>query len=390
MTSPSKMPLSSKMTSPQKYRLANTLFFFVSGFGYSSWASRIPSIKQQLHLNDAQFGAILFALPVGLILTMPFTGRLLNHYSSKYIMLAGALLFNLVLPLPGIAAYGWQLVVILLFFGSFRNLLNLSMNAQALGVQKLFSKSIMTTFHAVWSLAGFTGAAIGYAMVSFNITPAKHLSSVSLLLMALTAFAYPRTLEEEPSKEQKKFFSMPDKTLLKFALISFASMACENTMYDWSGIYFQNQLHSTKAMATAAFVVFMTAMTAGRLVGDSVVSKWGIPRILQYSGIFVATGFFLCFLIPNKLTSGIGFVLIGIGVSCIIPLVFSLAGKSKTLSSGSALASISTIGYLGFLMVPPTVGFISQWAGLKWAFLIMAALGVLIIVMSRLIQQEAA
>jgi MFS family permease len=374
--------------SSKGYRLATTIFFFVSGFGYSSWASRIPAIKEQLHLSEAEFGAVLFAFPIGLMLTMPFTGRILNLFSSRYCMLLGAILFNIVLALPGFAAFVWQLVIILLIFGGSRNILNLSMNAQALEVQRLYPKSIMTTFHAIWSLAGFAGAGLGYVMVTQKIDPSHHLLGISVAMLAVTACFYPLTIDTEPLKEKKKFFSMPDKTLLKFAIICFVSMACENTMYDWSGIYFQNVLHASQKITTAAFVFFMTAVTLGRFCGDYVVMRFGIKKILFYSAVFISSGFLICFLLPFIIPTIIGFVLIGVGVSCTVPLVFSIAGKSKNLSSGSALTSISTIGYLGFLIVPPMVGFISEALSMKWAFLIMALLGGIMIFMVNQISEE--
>jgi MFS family permease len=376
------------MNSPKGYRLANTVFFFVSGFGYSSWASRIPSIKAQLHLSEAQFGAVLFAFPIGLILTMPFTGRLLNKYSSRYCMLLGAILFNFFLALPGFTAFVWQLVIILLLFGASRNILNLSMNAQALEVQKLYPKSIMTTFHAVWSLAGFAGAGLGYVMVTQNIAASYHLLGISVAMMAITACFYPMTILTEPLQEKRKFFSMPDKNLIKFALICFVAMACENTMYDWSGIYFQNILHASPKLTTAAFVFFMTAVTLGRFLGDFAVMKFGIKQILLISGVFITAGFLICFLLPFIYPTIAGYFLIGIGVSCVVPLIFSIAGKSKGLSNGNALTSISTIGYLGFLIVPPMVGFISEILSMKWAFLIMAFLGVIMILMVNQIKEE--
>ncbi|HZG23527.1 MAG TPA: MFS transporter, partial [Chitinophagaceae bacterium] len=157
-----------RITSPRQARIAITVFFFISGFGYSSWASRIPSIKQQLNLNEAQLGAILFALPVGLLFTMPITGRLLTLYNSRKIMLAGAILFNLVLMLPGFSNSIWQLVFILVCFGGTRNLLNLSMNALSVEVQNMYNKSIIASFHGIWSLAGFAGAGVGYLMVTYD------------------------------------------------------------------------------------------------------------------------------------------------------------------------------------------------------------------------------
>ena len=366
---------------PKGYRVANTVFFFVSGFGYSSWASRIPDIKNQLHLTEAQFGAVLFAFPIGLMFTMPITGKLLNKYTSRFCMVLGAVMFNIMLSLPGFASYVWQLIIILLIFGASRNIFNLSINAQSLEVQKLYPKSIITRFHAVWSIAVFSGAGLGYVMVTQHIAPSYHLLGVSVFMMALTACFYPLSIHNEPVPVKKKFFSMPEKNLVKFALICFVSMACENTMYDWSGIYFENILKASPKLTSAAFVFFATAVTLGRIFGDYGVMKFGTKKILLYSGILITLGFGICFILPYAYPTIFGYVLIGFGVSCVVPLVFSIAGRSSKLSSGSALTSISTIGYLGFLLVPPMVGFISEYLSMKWAFLIMALLGILMIFM---------
>ncbi|MBK0368889.1 MFS transporter [Flavobacterium agrisoli] len=373
---------------PKAYRLANTIFFFVSGFGYSSWASRIPDIKNQLGLSEAAFGTVLFAFPVGLMFTMPFTGKLLNKYSSRYCMVLGAVLFNVMLALPGFASQVWQLVCILLIFGASRNIFNLSINAQSLEVQKLYKKSIITSFHAVWSLAGFTGAGIGYVMVTQHIAPSMHLLGISLAMMAVTVCFYPMAILTEPVPQaKKKFLTIPEKSMIKFALICFVAMACENTMYDWSGIYFQNVLHASPKLTTAAFVFFMTAVTLGRFLGDSAVMKYGTKKMLLYSGILITSGFLICFVLPYVYPTIVGYVLIGVGVSCVVPLVFSIASKSSNLSTGTALTSISTIGYLGFLLVPPMVGFISEYLSMKWSFLIMSLLGGLMIKMVTKIEE---
>jgi MFS family permease len=367
-----------------RYRIATSVFFFISGLGYSSWASRIPSIQQQLHLNDAQLGAVLFALPIGLILTMPITGKLLGSYSSRKIMVFGAMVFNLVLSLPGFTTNIWQLALVLFCFGSARNLLNLSMNAQAVQVQQLFPQSIMTTFHGIWSIAGFTGAAIGYLMVSMNVAPSWHLFSVSLLLLVFTIYYYPRTFPDQPvqSVVKKPAFSLPDKSLLRYSLICFACMATENVMYDWSGLYFEKVVGTTKPSAVAAFVVYMVAMTSGRFAGDKLVKRLGIQTILLYSGWLILTGLILSVGLPHPLTAGLGFICTGLGVSCVVPLVFSLAGKSKNTNSGQTLAAISTIGYLGFLVVPPMIGFVAEVTSLRISFALMTICGLLIVIMA--------
>lgn len=372
-------------TDARQYRIATSVFFFISGLGYSSWASRIPSIQQQLHLNEAQLGAVLFALPIGLMLTMPVTGKLLGNFSSRKIMMFGAMIFNVVLSLPGFTNSLWQLALVLFCFGSARNLLNLSMNAQAVAVQHLYSRSIMTTFHGIWSVAGSVGALTGLLMVSMNVPPSYHLLLISVLLLAFTMYYYPKTFPDQPVKETTKrpAFSLPDKSLLKYSLICFACMATENTMYDWSGLYFEKVVGASKATAVAAFVIYMVAMTTGRFMGDKLVKKIGIKSILLYSGWLILSGLLLAILLPYPVTAGIGFIFAGLGVACVVPLVFSLAGKSKSANSGQTLASISTIGYLGFLVVPPLIGFVAQATSLRLSFAIMAICGLLIVLMVR-------
>ena len=338
-------------TSLTRLRRANAVYFFISGFGYSSWTSRIPGIKESLKLNDAHFGTLLFMMPVGLILTMPFTGKLLDHFKSRTIMLIGAIVYNAVLACIGFCGYTWLLGIALFFFGSSRNMMNLSMNAQAIGVQALYNRSIMSSFHAVWSMAGFAGAAFGYLMVTLNIMPAWHLLGVSLLLTALTLYYYKDALDQRPDHSVKRsIFTLPPKSMLVFSLICFTSMACENTMYDWSGIYIRQVLHGSKAIATIAFVVYMVAMTSGRLAGDRMADRFGIQRILAASGILIFSGFAITVLSPYIPLTLVGYLLTGFGVSCVVPFVFSLAGKIPMSNPGAALASISSLGYLGFFL----------------------------------------
>ena len=374
-------------TSLTRLRRANAVYFFISGFGYSSWTSRIPGIKESLKLNDAHFGTLLFMMPVGLLITMPFTGKFLDHYKSRTIMLIGALMYNVVLGCMGFSSYTWVLGIVLFFFGSSRNLMNLSINAQAIGVQALYTRSIMSSFHAVWSMAGFAGAAFGYLMVTLNVIPGWHLLGVSLLLTALTLYYYRDALDQQPDHTIKRsIFTIPPKGMLIFSLICFTSMACENTMYDWSGVYIRQVLHGTKGVATIAFVVYMVAMTTGRFIGDRMADRFGIRRVLAASGLLITVGFAIIVSSPFIPLTLIGYLLTGFGVSCVVPFVFSLAGKIPMSNPGAALASISSLGYLGFLLVPPMIGYVAQATSLRVSFAIIALMGLLMIRLSSRIQ----
>jgi len=364
---------------PAQARLAATVFFLISGFGFATWASRIPTIQHELGLNEAQLGAVLLALPTGLMLMLPVTGILLHRYSSRQVMLVGAVLYNLALALLGFAAHTWQLVLLLFCFGASRNLLNISVNAQSVGVQALYPRSIIAMFHGFWSVAGFAAAAVGAVLVKANVAPAYHFLGVGILLTGLGLLFFPRTLYLPPTTETRRpgLSALSDPTLLRFGAIAFASMACEGTMYDWSAIYFAKAVHAP--LATVGFATYMVAMTTGRFSGDWLVGRFGIKQMLQVSGLLMSLGMLLAALVPTLLVAGLGFVLVGLGVSCVVPLVFSMAGRSAALSGGAAIAAVSTVGYFGFLIVPPVVGFIAQAANLRWAFALMSGLGVLVV-----------
>jgi len=367
--------------SPRKSRIATAVFFFVSGFGFSSWATRIPTIQQNLHLSEGRLGAVLFALPAGLMCTLPVTGYLLRRFSSRYIMFTGAVLFNIMLCLVGFTQQTWQLVLVLFFFGSSRNLFNISANAQSIGVQKLYDRSIIATFHGIWSVAGFAAAALGSLVVSFSIHPSWHFLTVAIILTSLCIFFFRDTVNQQPQPHerlQKTTIRIPDKALLKLGFICFASMACEGTMYDWSGIYLKKAVHASKEMATAGYAVYMVAMMFGRFTGDKLANSMGVKAMLKYSGLFIMAGLLLAAALPYTVTTALGFMMTGFGVSCVVPMVFSMAGRIKHMSGGPAIAGVSTIGYVGFLIVPPAVGFIAEQFNLRWSIALIALFGALI------------
>ena len=372
--------IASRELSPVRVRLATAVFFFVSGFGFSTWASRIPTIQQHLGLNEAQLGGVLLALPAGLMLTLPVTGMLLQRYSSRNIMLIGAILYNLMLGMLGFVVHTWQLVLVLFCFGCSRNLLNISVNAQSVGVQGLYKRPILATFHGVWSVAGFAAAGLSAILIPANVSLPYHMVLVGVLLTGVAFSFFPSTLALQPKPQaQKTGFTLPDKTLLRFGAIAFTSMACEGTMYDWSSIYFAKAVHAPKEIVTAGYTAYMVAMTTGRFSGDWLVGRFGIKNMLRFSGFLMSLGLLLAAVFPMVITAGLGFVMVGLGVSCVIPLVFGMAGKSSTLGSGSAIASVSTVGYFGFLIVPPVVGFIAEAANLRWSLALMSVLGALMV-----------
>ncbi len=367
--------MNTSLVSKKANRVAVASFFFIAGISFASWASRIPDIKAKLHLSDAALGGVLFALPVGSMTSLPLSGWLVAKYGSKRMITIGVTLYPLILILIGSIATAWQLVGVLFLFGLVGNLCNISVNTQAVGVEALYGRSIMASFHGIWSLAGFTGAAIGTFLVSNDLSPLIHFCLICvaciILLLSVQRFA----LEKDAVHPDQPIFAKPDHALLILGFIAFSSMVCEGTMFDWSGVYFQKVVAVPKELTTLGYAAFMGTMAGGRFIGDRIATRFGKQKILEASGIVITSGLLLAVIFPNIITATIGFLLVGLGVSSVIPLVYSAAGRSKTLSPGVALAAVSSIGFLGFLLGPPMIGFIAQAFSLRWSFTIIAILG---------------
>ncbi|GAC1437944.1 MAG: MFS transporter [Sediminibacterium sp.] len=356
-------------------RWAVAAFFFMAGLSFASWASRIPDIKLKLQLNDAGLGGVLFALPVGLMTGLPLSGWSVSKWGSKRMVTIAAIGYPLTLVLLGLVTHTWQLVGVLFVFGLFGNLFNISVNTQAVGVESLYGRSIMASFHGIWSLAGFTGAAIGTFLVSKDVSPFFHFCLICSMGILLSFIVQGYALSKDSGKSDQPIFAKPDAAIMKLGLIAFGSMVCEGTMFDWSGVYFQKVVAVPKELTTLGYAAFMSTMAGGRFIGDWLTLKLGIQRMLQCSGIVITSGLLTAVIFPTIVPSTIGFLLVGIGVSSVVPLVYGAAGRSKTMSPGVALAAVSTIGFLGFLLGPPVIGFIAQASSLRWSFTLIAILG---------------
>jgi MFS family permease len=351
--------------------------FFLAGITFASWASRIPHIKESLHLSDGGLGSVLFALPVGLMVGLPLAGWAVTTFGSKVTATFATVVYPLTLIILGLAAHVWQLAAGLFLFGIWGNMINISVNTQAVGVESLYGRSIMASFHGVWSLAGFTGAGVGALMVSFGVPPFAHFIVITstMLLLVLIAHRYALATDSGPKNNKQKLFAKPDRDILILGLIAFCCMACEGAMFDWSGVYFRKIVEVPERSTTIGYVAFMCTMATGRFISDRLLTRFGIKPILRTSGILIAAGIAIAVIFPYIITATLGFLLVGFGVSSVVPTVYGIAGKSKHMSPGMAIAAVSSVSFFGFLLGPPVIGFISEASNLKWSFAVMACLG---------------
>ncbi len=366
----------------KRIRIAVALTYFCMGLCFASWASRIPDIKTALKLSDAALGTILFALPVGQFLMMPFSGRLVTHFGSRKVILFALPVYTLCLTNLGLATQGWQLGIGLFLFGIFGNMCNISINTQGIATEKIYDRPIMSAFHGGWSIAGFTGALAGLVMINLKIPPYTHFWIVVSIVLVIISLNYGKLVQGKASptmaSSKKRFFSKPDSTLLQLGVIGFCSMASEGAMFDWSGVYFKDVVQAPASLVILGYTSFMIMMSAGRFIADGLVLRFGRKRLLQVSGIMISSGLFISVFFPYLITSTIAFMMVGLGVSSIVPSVYSAAGRHGKVAPGIALATVSSVSFLGFLMGPPLIGYISAAAGLRYSFAVIGIFGICI------------
>lgn len=369
-----------KISYLNRIRWAVSMFYFGMGLCFATWASRIPDIKTALHLSSGELGSILFAVPLGQLAIMPFSGKLVTRFGSHRILILSLLFYVFSLTNLGLAAQAWQLSLGLFVFGVFGNLANIAVNTQGVYTEELFKKTIMSSFHGMWSFAGFTGALVGLGMLALKLTPYEHFLIVAVLVLLMIAFNYKFLIKakETIKTEKKKLFTKPDSTLIWLGIIGFCCMASEGVMFDWSGVYFKDVVKAPGPLVILGYTSFMIMMAGGRFFGDGLIHKFGRKPVMQISGTVISLGLFTSVFFPYLIPSTIAFMFVGLGVSTIVPTIYSIAGKNSTVPPGEALTIVSSVSFLGFLMGPPVIGYIAELSSLRFSFAFIGVFGVLI------------
>lgn len=361
-----------------KARLATNALFFINGLSFASWASRIPDVKDLLNLGDAALGSVLFAMPVGSLCALPVAGIIIDRFGSHKIALFSTFFYFVSMPLLGNSSSTFQLAIALFIFGFGGDLLNISMNVQAVNVEKIQQRSVMSSFHAVFSIGFMVGAAMGGIIAINNISVFNHLTFIGMIDLAIGVFTYRYLIKSNQQNDNTQpLFALPDRRLLLLGIIAFCGMLSEGAMADWSTLYYKQVLDNSKGFNTAGFTAFTVMMVIGRIFGDKIVKQFGLRRTLMINCLLVFLGMFIALFFVIPIWVVIGFGVTGLGLSTIVPLIYSEAGHSKTVSSGVALAAITTVGMGGFLLGPVLIGFLSEFSSLRIALSSLLLLGLL-------------
>ncbi|MGS2741214.1 MFS transporter [Sinomicrobium sp. M5D2P17] len=376
---------------PEKYvfnnrNIAVGIVFFLLGLSFTTWTSRVADIQQKLNLSDGQLGSVLFAMPVGLWVSLAVSGWLIKKYSSKSVAVWGLVLYHIILVIIGLSNTTIQLVTSLFLSGLFYSAVNVSMNTQGTLAEQNVNKTLLPFFHGIWSVAGFIGASVGTLLIKNGVPTVTQFIVVASLGISIILLAK-RYLFYNPELEQVgKTFAIPEKSLIILGVIAFFAMICESIMYDWSVVYFQKEVHDVKDNIGIGYSAFMAMMTAGRFANSFLLDRYGIRNLMQINACLIFSGTSIAIIYPCLTGSSIGFGLIGLGISSMVPLVAGMASKTKRMAPASGIASVLTIGFIGFLIGPPLIGILSEYFNLRMAFVLLVVSSLFIGSLSRFLK----
>ena len=343
--------------------------FLVHGLVVSTWVSRIPSIKSSLHLGDGVFGLALLGTAIGSVIGIPVCGYFVTRYGSRTAASFTSSLFCLALIPPAFAFNAWTLFAALFFFGFMAGSNDVAMNSQGVAIERLMGTPTMSRFHGMFSIGGITGAAIGGLIAAHSISPQIHLSAAAALILAFAIATGPYLMETRPDAKtpsiRPRLSHMPP-ALLVLSAIGFCIFLSEGAIADWTAIYLKQVLNAGPGIAAAGYAVFSATMSIFRLCGDAITARLGSSWTIRGGAALAACGLASALLVHSPYAALPGIALIGVGYSSIIPLVFAAGGKILGVGEGAGVATVSGLGYMGFLIGPPAIGFISQLTSLRF------------------------
>lgn len=372
-------------------RAAVTGLFLANGLAIGVWASAIPPIKLALHLSDGQLGIALLAFAGGAIVTMTVSGHLAAHFGSGRVALLASFAYAAVLLPPALMPNWPSLIVATMLFGVCNGTMDVTMNGHGALVERAWDRPIMSSFHAAWSLGCLLGASLGGRLLSLGHGPFVSMAATSLAALLLAIFAAPNMRvpgSAQRNAEPPVGFVLPSRAILQVGALAFLCMFTEGAIGDWAGVYLNTVVGVSTAVAAAGFASFSFAMTTGRLIGDRIVKALGRPRVVTIGASLATIGITLTLLFPRIDMAMVGYVMSGLGIANIVPILFGAGGRRTPDHPSIGVAMAATCGYAGFLLSPPLVGVVANAAGLRVGLILLVVSIVVVAVAARRALQE--
>jgi MFS family permease len=367
------------------HRSAITAVFFVDGALFATWASRIPALSDHVHADPGVLGLCLLAPAAAAVVSMPQVGRLLPGRSSSLFCRVAMVGLMVAVMLPALAQTVPELAGALLVVGLTNSTLDLVMNAQGVSIERGMNKPILSSLHAAFSFGGFAGAGLGALAAGLGISPLIHFGfAVALFgVLGLVATArLPRDDHDVDAEAPKLRWTRLPVRLVLIGVACFFSLLAEGGASDWSAKLVRDDLAGTAALGAIAYAVFSIGMGTGRLLTDRLWARWGTGGLLRRSGALAALGFAVGLGVGTVASAIAGFAALGLGLAGVIPTLFRAGADHPGVSTGPALAAVSSLGYLGFLAGPPIIGAIAQLTSLRLASGVLVLAGVVVVLLA--------
>lgn len=361
----------------KRSRIAIKAIFFLNGFVHANYFSRLPRVQDSFHIDNGTTGLVLLTLSLGAFLAMPFTGWLIIRNGSRIITLVALYVYCLLVPLIPVVAPDFNLLLLIFFMlGVASGTLDVAMNAQAVIIEQRWGKPIMTSFHAFFSIGMMFGALAGSLFTKLELGLLMHFGTIAIFCVCIILSLQFFLIHDKPDGQPHEgpAFRLPTAAMVGIGVIAFCSMLGEGAMDGWTTIYMENIALSSKVTAPLGLFSFALAMTIGRIFGDRARLKFGDRKLMIWCGLISAAGLLLTIAITHPYIVIAGFFVIGLGLATVVPIAYSIAGSTKELPPGVGIAMVTTIGYSGFMVGPPVIGFLADSFTLRYALLLVVAL----------------
>ena len=362
-------------------RLATRLAFFAAGFAMGCCAPFFPFIKENVSADKSEFGLLLLCLGIGAIIAMPITGIVSAKRGSKPMILLGGFLMALLIPILVVVESQSILAIIIFLLGASLGTLDVAMNVHAVEVEKIEKRSLMSNFHAQFSIGGLIGAGLMtvFLFFGFSILISSFVSaSITFIAMTLTV----KRLLNVSTVEKTKFM-LPKGVVILLAIFAAIIFLIEGAVVDWGALLIIDRELTTPESAGIGYILFSVAMVIARLLGDGIVKAIGEFKVLIFGVIITILGILIIVLSNITIIALSGFMFIGLGVANLVPIFFSAAGRQSVMPPAIAIASVTTTGYAGILLGPVIIGYVAEVTSLSIGFSILIPLIVLIVIFSR-------
>jgi predicted MFS family arabinose efflux permease len=370
------------MGEAQRGRWAVAALFATNGFVMGAWAVQIPLLLQRHGISTTTLGLLILGLGLGAVGAMLFSGRLIAAYGSRTVARVFSLAAIPALPLIVLAPNLWLLAPLMALLGALVGCMDVAMNANAVEVERRLHRAIMSSSHGFWSLGGFVGGLAGsYVVATWG--PIVQALAVAVVAACLVAAAWPHLINEahapQPVENAPKDHLLPrDLNLWLLGFMALFSMVPEGAVLDWAAIYLGRELGADLFRAGLGFAFFAGAMAVMRFAGDGIRNRFGAVRTLRISGLISAAGLLGGALAPSDVVAILSFAVAGLGVANMVPILFSAAGNHPNLPSGTAISTVTMVGYAGILIAPSAIGFAADHIGFRATYGVLALVVLLV------------